>query len=86
MVSFSTLVSEAYVTIGLMTPPSVYSRETDPVPIVQEDGWAPGPVWRARKVSPLPGFDPWTSPPPPRSESLYRLLLCREDKGTTIGI
>jgi len=24
----------------------------------------PGPVWRVRKVSPPPGFDPWTVPSP----------------------
>jgi hypothetical protein len=23
----------------------LYRRERDPVPIVQEAGWAPGPVW-----------------------------------------
>ena len=27
------------------TPWPLYPRERDPVPIVQEDGWAPGPVW-----------------------------------------
>jgi hypothetical protein len=26
-------------------PVALY-RETDPVPIVQEAGWAPGPVWK----------------------------------------
>jgi hypothetical protein len=29
------------------TPRPLYSRERDPVPIVQEAGWAPGPVWTA---------------------------------------
>jgi hypothetical protein len=29
----------------------------DPVPIVQEAGWAPGPVWTAENLAP-PGFDP----------------------------
>jgi hypothetical protein len=33
----------------------------DPVPIVQEAGWAPGPVWTdAENLAPPPGFDPWT--------------------------
>ena len=32
----------------------------DPVPIVQEAGWAPGPVW---KISSPPGFDPRTVQP-----------------------
>jgi hypothetical protein len=27
------------------TPGPLYLRETDPVPIEQETGWAPGPVW-----------------------------------------
>ena len=27
------------------TPRSLYPLERDAVPIVQEDGWAPGPVW-----------------------------------------
>ena len=32
----------------------------DPVPIVQDAGWAPGPVWTgAENLSP-PGFDPRT--------------------------
>ena len=36
----------------------------DPVPIVQEAGWAPGPVWTsAENLSPPPGFDPQTVQP-----------------------
>ena len=27
------------------TPRPLYHRVTDPVPIAQEAGWAPGPVW-----------------------------------------
>ena len=27
------------------TPRSLYPRERDPVPAVQEAGWVPGPVW-----------------------------------------
>ena len=30
----------------------------DPVPIVQEAGWAPGPVWTAAENLAPPGFDP----------------------------
>jgi hypothetical protein len=42
----------------------------DPVPIVQEAGWAPGPVWTGGKSRPT-GF---RSPDrPTRSQSLYRL-------------
>ena len=36
----------------------------DPVPIVQEAGWASGPVWTgAEKSRPPPGFDPRTVQP-----------------------
>jgi hypothetical protein len=34
----------------------------DPVPIVQEAGWAPGPVWTAKNLA-SPGFDPRTVQP-----------------------
>jgi hypothetical protein len=27
------------------TPRPLYPLKTDPVPIIQEDGWTPGPVW-----------------------------------------
>ena len=37
----------------------------DPVPIVQEAGWAPGPVWTGAEnlAPPSPGFDPQTIQP-----------------------
>jgi hypothetical protein len=51
---------------GRFTP-----RERDPVPIVQEAGWAPGPVWTAAEnVFPTGVRSPDR---PARSESLYRL-------------
>jgi hypothetical protein len=31
------------------TPRPLYPRERDPVPIVQDAGWAPGPVWKGAK-------------------------------------
>ena len=34
--------------------------EKDPVPIVQEAGWAPGPVWTGAENLTPPGFDSWT--------------------------
>ena len=42
----------------------------DPVSIVQDAGWAPGPVWTGGKSRPH-----WDSIPdrPARSQSLYRL-------------
>jgi hypothetical protein len=43
-------------------PRRLYPRK-DPVPIVQEAGWAPEPVWRgAENLTPL-GFDPRTLQP-----------------------
>jgi len=36
----------------------------DPVPILQEAGWAPGPVWTGGgEISSPPGFDPGPSSP-----------------------
>jgi hypothetical protein len=36
----------------------------EPVPIVQEVGWAPGPIWTgAENLAPPPGFDPRTIQP-----------------------
>jgi hypothetical protein len=56
---------------GWLTPrPSLYPRETDPVPIVQVAGWAPGPVWTGAE-----DLDPTEIRSPDieaRTESLYR--------------
>jgi hypothetical protein len=35
--------------VASLTLRPLYLREWDPVPIVQEAGWAPGPVWTAAK-------------------------------------
>jgi hypothetical protein len=43
-----------------VTPRPLYPLERDPVPIVQEAGWAGGPVWMCTEISPPPGFDPRT--------------------------
>ena len=48
-----------------------FTPEKDPVPIVQEAGWAPGPVWTGAENLAYTGI---RSPDrPTRSESLYRL-------------
>ena len=53
------------------TPWPLYSRERDPVPILQEAGWAPGPVWTGAENLAAAGI---RSPDrPTHSESLYRL-------------
>jgi hypothetical protein len=50
--------------------PAASTLGKDPVPIVQEVRWAPGPVWAGGKSRPH-----WDSIPdrPARSQSLYQL-------------
>ena len=44
--------------------PGRFTPGKDPVPIVQEAGWDPGPVWTgAGNLAPQPGFDPRTVQP-----------------------
>ena len=44
--------------------PGRFTSGNDPVPLVQEAGWAPGPVWTAAGNLALPpGFDLWTVQP-----------------------
>ena len=51
--------------------PGRFTPGKDPVPIVQEAGWAPGPVWTgAENLAPTGIRSPDR---PARSESLYRL-------------
>ena len=51
--------------------PADFPPGKDPVPIVQEDGWAPGPVWTAEEnLAPTGIRFPDRRA---RSESLYRL-------------
>ena len=46
-----------------VTPRPLFTPGKDLVPIVQEAGWAPGPVWTgAENLAPL-RFDPWTVQP-----------------------
>ena len=53
-----------------LDPGPHFTSGKDPVPILQEAGWAPGPVWTGGKSRPH-----WVSIPdrPARSQSLYRL-------------
>jgi hypothetical protein len=51
-------------------PRPLYTQERDPVPIVQEDEWAPGPVWKDEE-----NLDPTGIPSPnrhARRQSLYQ--------------
>ena len=51
--------------------PSPYTGERDPVPIVQEAGWAPWPIWTGAENLTRIGIR--STDRPARSESLYRL-------------
>jgi hypothetical protein len=44
-------------------PRPLYKQERKPVRILKEAGWATGPVWRVREISPSPWFDPRTFQP-----------------------
>jgi hypothetical protein len=52
------------------TPRPHFTPGKDPVPILQEAGWTPGPVWTGGKSRPHRDSIPDR---PTRSESLYRL-------------
>ena len=52
------------------TPCPHFTPEKDPVPILQEAGWAPGPVWTGGKSRPHRDS---IADRPARSQSLYRL-------------
>jgi len=58
------------------TPRSQFTPGKDPVPIVQEAGWAPGPVWTGGKSRPHRDSIPDR---PVRSQSLYRLTYPAHD-------
>jgi hypothetical protein len=49
---------------GQRHAPAVFLRERDPVPFVQQVGWATGPVWTGEENIASPkGFDPRTFQP-----------------------
>jgi hypothetical protein len=54
-----------------VTPRPLSTPGKDPVPIVQQAGWAPGPIWTgAENLAPTGIRSPYR---PSRSQSLYRL-------------
>jgi len=53
-----------------VTPRPQFTHGKDPVPILQEAGWAPGPVWTGGKSRSQRDSIPYR---PARSQSLYRL-------------
>jgi hypothetical protein len=54
-----------------VTPRPHFTPRKDPVSIVQEAWWAPGPVWTGAENLAPPGFDPRNVKPV--AQSLYRL-------------
>ena len=54
-----------------MPRPGHFTLGKDPVPIVQEGGWAPGPAWTGAEILAPTGIQ--TPGRPARSQSLYRL-------------
>ena len=61
-----------------VTPRPLFTPGKDPVPIVQEAAWTPGPVWTSAENLASTGI---RSPDrPARSQSLYR-LRCPAHKG-----
>ena len=57
--------------VVIVTPRPHFTPGKDPVPIVQEAGWAPGSVWTAAEN--LAPHRHSTPDRPARSQSLYRL-------------
>ena len=60
------------------TPWPHFTPGKDPVPILQNAGWAPGPVWTGRKSHPHLDLIPDR---PTRSQSLYRLSYLAHEGG-----
>jgi hypothetical protein len=59
-------------------PGPLYPREREPIPIVQETGWASGPVWMCLEYLAPPGFEPRTLQPVAVShEYLFYLILMK---------
>jgi hypothetical protein len=52
-------------------PRPFFTPGKDLVPIAQEAGWAPGPVWTGAEISPPPGFDPQTVQPIASHNTVY---------------
>jgi len=55
--SYILFLTSALVGAVWLTPhPGRFTPAKDPLPIVQEAGWAPGPVWTVRIISFLTGI------------------------------
>ena len=64
-------------------PQTLFTPGKDPVPIVEEAGWAPGPVWTGAENLAHTGIQ---SPDcPARSHSLYRLRYLAHNRIHKLG-
>jgi hypothetical protein len=62
--------------------PAAFTPWKDPVPVVQEAGWAPEPVWMgAENLAPL-GFDPRTLQPVVSRYTDYAIPAPEQSVGT----
>jgi hypothetical protein len=60
----------------LHAPTDLFPGKEPPVPIGEEAGWAPEPVWTTRrKYLTLPGIELQPLRRPARSQSLYRQII-----------
>ena len=67
-----------------VTPWPFFTPGNDPVPIVQEAGWAPGPVWTgAENIAPTGIRSPDR---PARGQSLYRLSYPAQSIGVVLPL
>jgi len=64
-----------------VTPRPLFTPEKGPVPIVQEAGWAPGPVWTGAENLTPPGFDPQTVQPVASHDTDYATRPTGNNRG-----
>ena len=67
-----------------VTPRPLFNPGKDPVPIVQEAGWAPGPVWTGAENLASTGIR--FPDRPARSQSLYRLSYTGPRSSSTVPL
>ena len=65
--------------------PARFAPREDPVPIAQEAGWAPGPVWMgAENLASQLWFDPWTVQPLANSYTDWAVPVVFDLKGVNV--
>ena len=64
--------------------PSCFTHRNDPLPILQEAGLVLGLAGQVEKISPPPGFEPWTVQPVKSRYTNYAIPTL-EDKGKDLN-